>query len=65
MTDKFDYNSDKLDNEELNDICDECEKKDETVTQNLILMGYKLCNSCRISKTLFPLWPLISDFINI
>lgn len=55
MTDKFDYNSDKLDNEELNDICEECEKKDETVTQNLILMGYKLCNSCRISKTLFPL----------
>ena len=55
MTDKFDNNSDKTDNNELNDICDECKKEDETVTQNLILTGYKLCNSCRTPKTLFPL----------
>ena len=55
MTDNFEYKSDKSDNIELNDICDECQKKDETVTQNLILTGYKLCNSCRTSKTLFPL----------
>ena len=41
--------------EELNDICDECKNEDETVTQNLILTGYKLCNSCRTSKTIFPL----------
>jgi len=40
---------------DLDDICDECKKEDETVTQNLILTGYKLCNSCRTSKTLFPL----------
>ena len=25
------------------------------VTENLILTGYKLCKSCRISKTLFPI----------
>ena len=55
MTDNFEYKSDKSDKNELNDICDECKKEDETVTQNLILTVYKLCNSCRTSKTLFPL----------
>ena len=55
MTDNFEYKSEKSDNNELNDICDECKKEDGTVTQNLILTGYKLCNSCRTSKTLFPL----------
>ena len=55
MTNSIDYKLDELDNNELNDICDECKNEDETVTQNLILTGYKLCNSCRISKTLFPL----------
>ena len=42
-------------NRELNNICDECKKEDESVTQNLILTGYKLCKSCRTSKTVFPL----------
>ena len=55
MTNSNDYKLDELDNNELNDICDECKNEDETVTQNLILTGYKLCNSCRTSKTLFPL----------
>ena len=41
--------------DELNDICDECKKKDESVTQNLILTGFKICKSCRISKTIFPI----------
>ena len=41
--------------EELNDICDECKKIDESVTQNLILTGFKICKSCRISKTIFPI----------
>ena len=40
---------------ELNDICEECKKIDSSVTENLILTGYKLCRSCRISKTLFPI----------
>ena len=40
---------------ELNNICDECKKEDESVTQNLILTSYKLCSSCRVSKTIFPL----------
>ena len=40
---------------ELNDICDECKKTDESVTKNLILTGFKICKSCRVSKTIFPL----------
>ncbi len=55
MTNSIDYKLDELDHNELNDICDECKNQDETVTQNLILTGYKLCNSCRTSKTLFPI----------
>ena len=40
---------------ELDDICDECKNKHESVTQNLILTGFKVCRSCRISKTIFPI----------
>ena len=40
---------------ELNDICDECKNKHESVSQNLILTGFKICRSCRISKTIFPI----------
>ena len=39
---------------ELDNICDECKKKHESVSQNLIMTGFKLCESCRISKTIFP-----------
>ena len=46
-------NTDKLN--DLNDICDECKNKDESVSQNLILTGFKLCKSCRVSKTIFPI----------
>ena len=54
MTDK---SEDKFDEElirELNNICDECKKEDKSVLQNLILTSYKLCSSCRVSKTIFP-----------
>jgi adenosine deaminase len=40
---------------DLDNICDECEDKDESVSQNLILTGFKVCKSCRISKTIFPI----------
>ena len=40
---------------ELDDICDECKEEDESVSQNLILTGFKICKSCRISKTVFPI----------
>ena len=39
----------------LNDICEECKKEDESVYQNMILTGFKICKSCRISKTIFPI----------
>ena len=55
MIDKMDEKNLKVDNEELDNICDECKKEDESVTQNLILIGFKLCKSCRVSKTIFPL----------
>jgi len=55
MTNNFvDKNGDDY-SKDLNDICDECKKKDESVSQNLILTGFKLCKSCRISKTIFPI----------
>ena len=40
---------------ELDKKCEECKEKDESVLQNLILTGFKICKSCRISKTIFPL----------
>jgi|TARA_Y100000022_G_scaffold175322_1_gene163930 hypothetical protein len=40
---------------DLNDICDECKTEHESVSQNLILTGFKICKSCRLSKTIFPI----------
>ena len=40
---------------DLDDICDECKKIDESVSQNLILTGFKICKSCSVSKTIFPI----------
>ena len=36
-------------------VCEECHKDDESVSQNLIMHGYKICNSCKLAKTIFPL----------
>ena len=55
MTDIIDDKNLNTNTEELNNICDECKEEDESVTQNLILTGFKLCKSCRVSKTIFPL----------
>ena len=41
-------------NSEMDNICEECKKEDESVSQNLIKYGYKICDSCNISKTIFP-----------
>ena len=49
MRDKHKYNSKALDQ-----ICEECSKESESVSQNLIKHGYKICNSCNISKIIFP-----------
>ena len=50
-----DIDKNKTIENELDDICEECKKEDNSVTENLILTGYKLCKSCRTSKTLFPI----------
>ena len=44
----------KFNEKDLNNICEECKKEDESVSQNLIKHGYKICNSCYTSKTIFP-----------
>ena len=41
--------------EEINNFCEECKKEDISVSQNLILTGFKICNSCKLSKTIFPI----------
>ncbi len=40
---------------DLDNICDECKEQEESVTQNLILTGFKICKSCRVSKIIFPI----------
>ena len=55
MIDDFDDKDNDEITRDLNDICDECKKKDESVSQNLILTGFKICKSCRTSKTIFPI----------
>ena len=53
MTEKKKIEEENL--KDLNDICDECKNEDESVSQNLILTGFKICKSCRVSKTIFPI----------
>ena len=55
MIDDFDYKDNEEITRDLNGICDECKKEDESVSQNLILTGFKICKSCRTSKTIFPI----------
>ena len=50
-----DQNSTKEKTLEIDNYCEECKKKDESVSQNLILTGFKVCNSCKLSKTIFPI----------
>tara|TARA_B100001175_G_C19442996_1_gene607244 strand:- start:18 stop:185 length:168 start_codon:yes stop_codon:yes gene_type:complete len=51
--DNKDLNQKDLD--EFNNICEECKKEHDSVSQNLILIGFKICKSCRVSKTIFPI----------
>ena len=56
MTEEFKYNDlKKEDLNEFDNFCEECKKEDESVSQNLILNGFKICKSCRSSKTVFPI----------
>ena len=56
MTKDFDDHTIK--NEEvfqLDNFCEECNNEDSSVSQNLILTGFKICNTCKTSKTIFPI----------
>ena len=53
--DKINKDDYKKNIEEIDNFCEECKKEDESVMQNLILIGFKICKSCRTSKTIFPL----------
>ena len=55
LTKDFDDQTDDEEVLELNDFCEECKKEDPSVSQNLILTGFKTCNSCKLSKTIFPI----------
>ena len=55
MTDESDKSNNSEIIKELDNVCEECKKEDESVSQNLILTSYKLCSSCRVSKTIFPI----------
>ena len=56
MTDNnFTNDLNQKDLEDLNNFCEECKKENESVSQNLILTGFKICKSCRVSKTIFPI----------
>ncbi len=55
INDFDDINLKKEDLDDFNDYCEECKKQHKTVSQNLILTGFKVCESCRISKTIFPI----------
>ena len=56
MTNEKETNTMREENfKDLDEICDECKNKDESVSQNLILTGFKICKSCRVSKTIYPI----------
>tara|TARA_B100001564_G_scaffold257745_1_gene219607 strand:- start:498 stop:629 length:132 start_codon:yes stop_codon:yes gene_type:complete len=41
--------------EELPDsICEECKEEDKSVNSNFIISGLKICDSCKLSKMIFP-----------
>ena len=50
-----DYEIKEKDLKDVDNICDECKEENDSVTQNLILTGFKICKSCRVSKTIFPI----------
>jgi|TARA_B110000444_G_C18736682_1_gene545962 hypothetical protein len=53
--DKINKDDYKKNIEEIDDICEECKKEDLSVSQNLILTGFKVCSSCKLSKTIYPI----------
>ena len=55
MTNELNKKIEKQNISEFNNICEECREEDESASENLILTGFKICKSCIIPKTIFPL----------
>ena len=56
MTKEFeDKTLKEKDLKDFNNQCEEWKNEDESVSQNIILTGFKICKSCRTSKTIFPI----------
>jgi len=55
MTKKLLLENSNKEVEYLDNICETCQIDHESVSQNAILTGFKICESCRISKTIFPI----------
>ena len=55
MTKDFDDETNDEEVLQLDNFCEECKKEDPSVSQNLILTGFKTCNSCKLSKNIFPI----------
>ena len=45
--------TDEIKEKDLDDICDECKDKHESVSQNLILTGFKFANLAEYQKLYF------------
>ena len=41
--------------EKINNISEECYENNKSVLKNFIMHSYKICDSCKISKTIFPI----------
>ena len=39
---------------DLDEICEECKNFEKSVISNFIMHGFKICDSCKVSKTIFP-----------
>ena len=46
--------TDNLNKDDKEKICEECKNESAEVLSNLIMYGFKICDSCKISKTIFP-----------
>ena len=54
MSKKTTYKNLDFSKKDLNNICENCNKRHISVSQNLILTSLKICESCKISKFIFP-----------
>ena len=52
--DKEYFIASKNENKKFDKICEECKNFSESVRSNLIMHGFKVCDSCKLAKNIFP-----------